>query len=1582
MSFKEDQRSGKGPFLRGAREEFKEVEKDADSFFGDGFAFSSWADGQVRRILASRTAFSFFCMRTIVGCRGGRYGASSTALFPIPLPYLRAWEWARGRGRRCREAQACKKLLNMAILALNFEYLRNPLAILPLLRRPPGSHHHRVYDRLLRFIRACATTERISFLGCGRKSFQFGARINELVGVLAKIGASSSLHYGRQEHLGMVPMDNEVAEELKPYRSLDPSRLRLTGKGQWQCEKYLSDLLWMVYVEPRVNCFDIVPPRHAVPDVKKEDKMKVFELCKLWDSQGLLQFCPVSLLPDELRLASRVFNNFKNMDADRQIGDRRGQNFREGRIQGDSRLLPSGVTLLQLAPKRYVEALVGAATDRKDFYHQFAVTFERAATNFLYPFFTLREIGGMVAASRLVEDFGKKQKRMREADGDFLAVRRQPLLLEESTLFAPCFGSLFQGDHLGVEIACDAHCGMLQQHGLLPDQSRLLAGRGVVDDTCVQGLYIDDFFAVSKEDVRSVGQPGHTPLSSKVFHQAKAIYKEEAVLGSDDKDVCGALRFKLAGAEVDSSLENVKRGVITCGLPVDKRLSLATVASISASLKFTSDSLHSSLVGSLVSMLMFRRPSMSLLQEVFAVIPPDELCTTEPKLWPLPRAAACELAVASALAPVIVSDLTAPILPKLFATDASLAKGGITEAEVDENYAMMLWRDADRRGANVPLQSRISVLAKHYEEAFEEGFQNGPEEEEDAELLGDFFAEGGFMPKATTSRPIGLYYDFIEVCGGSGVVTDALCRLGVVCGPILDITYSRHYNMTDGRVIEWVIFLMEQGRLRAFLVAPPCTTFSPAAHPSLRSYAIPEGYDRLHPRVWIGNRLAFASVTLLHAGLRLRVFGLGEQPRRSKMRWLPHWQRLLRRGAREAFVASCMFGSPHQKEFVFVGVGMKVELLSRKCSRDHPHLQIAGAYTKPSAIYCEGLASTLAAFFRDHLQAQELARCRLELRSDGLEDQLSNDACLALRWRKSSAWAWKGSSHVNVLETAATLKLFRDIAADGGDARFVYLGDSHVARSSLARGRTSSYALRPLLKQASSLSIAYGLYAAGRYAPTRWNPADHPTRDTSIPSPVSRSVVSGLSLAEAHWLGSLPKTRRWISGWIRLTILLRPSIVGFLADPSSLRRHACFWISPEEWGLDFDSTLGYPGEGPFVVWPSLVLRLWVLSVVALISTTECTKEVPLFLGVLGFSLPLSHGVGFPVANSGDLVRQRARQGFKLELGRPVTEGTRAVREDLFSLFTQWLESQSIDFDSVFMASPADLDLINRILTDYGRMLFRLGKPYYFYAETLNCITSRRGMLRRSIGAAWDLAFMWRSTEPTEHHAAMPHQVLLSVLATCLVWGWVREAACFALAWGALLRIGEVVAATRADIVLPCDVQFSVSYLLLRISEPKTRFKAARHQAGKMEQPDLIMVVQLGFQYLQRHEPLWPFSAATLRQRLNKVLQKLCLPWKAGSKPRPLTLASFRAGGATWLISQCESAELVRRRGRWVSVQTMEIYIQEVMSLTYMADIGEEAKEKVLQAMSHFLEILVATLKFNSMHLPPATWGFLLKSGKS
>ena len=94
---------------------------------------------------------------------------------------------------------------------------------------------------------------------------------------------------------------------------------------------------------------------------------------------------------------------------------------------------------------------------------------------------------------------------------------------------------------------------------------------------------------------------------------------------------------------------------------------------------------------------------MSLLDEVLKVIPPAELMPERPKLRPLHRSAAVELQVLAVLSPILISNLAIPFSQKLYATDGSLAKGGIVEAEIPEEMSALLWRSASRKGPNVPV---------------------------------------------------------------------------------------------------------------------------------------------------------------------------------------------------------------------------------------------------------------------------------------------------------------------------------------------------------------------------------------------------------------------------------------------------------------------------------------------------------------------------------------------------------------------------------------------------------------------------------------------------------------------------------------------------------------------------------------------------------------------------------------------------------------------------------------------------------------------------------------------------------------
>eukprot|EP00435_Cladocopium_sp_Y103_P061058 s614_g22.t1 len=1454
-----------------------------------------------------------------------------------------------------RRLTARRKLLHVAIMALNFIHDRAPLKSLGLLQRRPAKHHFEVYARLMTIIKASVLSDTATMARCGRKSFQLDARIHELYQVLVKEGFTDKSKYQQLSSGARVDLCNDKAEELRPYRSLDASRLKITGQGQWDCTPYLGNLLYMPFVEPRFNEFNIIPPDEVCPDVSQEDPNEVFQLAKVWDAKKLLRLVPGERAPSNQKFYSRVFNNYKSLDADRQIGDRRGQNFREGKLDfGPSHQLPTGVSLMQIMPKRFQEGVRGYITDRRDFYHQFQVSEQRAQTNVVYPKLPLSAFHGLRAHSQFLEDYGKRRRaRNRYLEGDFLHGKQRSILVQDSTEVAVAFGALFQGDHLGVEIACDAHQNLLISHGLLSPASRLLADSFIIDDEVSEGLVIDDYFVIAKHEIKGSQTACEGERRLRI---AKAAYLEDDIYGSDDKDVWGTQLFKVVGAEIDARTEIVKEGAVLCGAPADKRIALASAAALSASWPCTSDSLHPSLVGSLVSVLMFRRPLMALLNEVFHVIPQEELDPLNPVLRKLPRKAAQELVLAAALCPLAASNIAVPMDTTIYATDASNSMGGIASTSVDEWLAKAMWRSADRKGQNVPLLTRSqAVMQPYHDDEYDDDVGGGRD-------------QGG---RGGIDRPIGLYFDFIEVFGGAGVVTKHLCQMAVVCGPVLDLSYSQQYDLMDCRVLEWLLFMLESKRILSVLLAPPCTTFSPAAFPPVRSYENPLGFDRSLFKVQHGTKLAHASLCVMFTNLRTDTLGLLEQPRRSKMRWLPAWRRLVEMGLQEHFLASCAFGSPHKKEFCFGAINMQADRLDRPCTGGHEHIRVQGQYTRASAVYCEGLAHEIAIVFKENLEMRRLAEERSGLKTEGLEDLASNDVALSWRWEVEDSWRWKGSSHINILETASTLRLMRRLAWKGGDRRTCYLGDSHVSRSSMAKGRTSSGALRPLLHQSAAISTAYGLYMAGRFTPTRMMPADHPSRDTVIPPPVPNSVLVGKNHQEIAVVLNMPKLRRWVSNWSRLVLLVAPEILTFLAAKECSRVYPPSYLPDFHLFSSFDSSLGFPGEGH---------GLGILALLLIISSPTrmlCPLMLPWTfscgLGVLGAGAAAGRTIPKGISH-GDLRRQQARAGIELAEGRRTTEATAAARTDLLSGFCDWLIGQHLVFEEVILGNPPDLDKINQVLTDFGRWLFKQGKPYYHYSETINAVTSRRPILRRSLQQAWDLAFMWGSYEPTEHHTGMPFQILLAVLSVMLVWGWKREAACIAIAWGSLLRIGEVLQAVRKDLILPCDVAESISYILLRIKEPKTRFRAARHQAGKMEQPDLISVVQLGFARLKKNEPLWNLSGATLRHRLEKALAALDLPHRTGQKPKPLTLASLRGGGATWLITATESADLVKRRGRWASHRMMEIYLQEVSAATYLSELEDHVRSKVLAAMECFPEekLLVLTAGAgNILRIAPA-----------
>lgn len=1109
------------------------------------------------------------------------------------------------------------------------------------------------------------------------------------------------------------------------------------------------------------------------------------------------------------------------------------------------------------------------------------------------------------------------------------------------------FKSIFQGDHAGVEIATSAHEGLLKSAGLLTEDTRIVSSRPFAGDDLCQGLVIDDYFAIARVPVGATDANAATECLAR----SKALYKKHAILGSDDKDITGASKAKIIGASVDSSEQCRSRGHVLVAAPAEKRMSLSWVTLQVCQLNHTSDSLHLCILGGWTSIMMFRRPFMSILQKSFALVDVNQFDAADPKLVGLSRPVANELTLVSILSPLCVSDIAVDFCDRLFATDASLQKGAIVSSPIDREIMQVLWRSCRSKGGYSKLLSKEqSVLARCLD--FEEEEPQKPE---------------------TIKRPLAYKFDFVEVFAGAATVTRQMADRGFsVCNPI-DISFDAELDVSLVHVFEWLLHLVVNHLVESLMIEPPCTTHSIMRRPALRSRAVPFGFNPKDPQTRMGTLLAYRAFQLLYACLVYGVTGVLENPWPTLMKFLPGWSILLAQvGCSLVRCDSCSYGSVHLKAFAFLCAWADVEPISGRCSGDHIHVPIEGSLTKKSATYVDGLSKALA-----EVMIRGIRRLRAEYDAEGpkpsgLESQLINELCLSLKWSLDAVWTFRISAHINVLELSSVMKLVSRLVKEGKALRVVILVDSNVIRCAASKGRSSSRALSRFLVRLAALAIAGGLYLVFGFVPTRLNIADDPTRDVVLREPIPGLDLATWDRADLFRLASFPRFKRAFSNWVRLVLrICGPCALSFtdrslFRAPRYMAKSVCCGDVPKVslsdfHGLDFDATLGYPGEGPPLGFVGNCAPLRVVVV------------------VLIFQPWLTAAVLAP-RNSGDLLRQQQRSlRPPLQEGRPVLSVTTQQRSSFITLFEAWLGSLGHSLEFLLENHFTQIDLLNKLLVQFGRALYASGRPYNHYAETINAIAARKPVVRRQLQEAWNLAYSWVREEPSIHHVAMPWQILLSAISVCLVWGWVDVAGMFALTWGSLLRVGEFLQATRRDLLLPVDTNYTNQFALLALKEPKTRFTAARHQSAKLDVPDLLRVVHVAFSRLRPSQKLWPKSGQTLRLRFKQVMSELGLKPDITLNGKTLDLGSLRPGGATWMIQQTENGEFVRRRGRWISQKVMEIYLQEISSFQFLAILPPAAQQKIFALCEFFLTALHGAEEFWNANIPASVW-FLIWNG--
>ena len=301
-------------------------------------------------------------------------------------------------------------------------------------------------------------------------------------------------------------------------------------------------------------------------------------------------------------------------------------------------------------------------------------------------------------------------------------------------------------------------------------------------------------------------------------------------------------------------------------------------------------------------------------------------------------------------------------------------------------------------------------------------------------------------------------------------------------------------------------------------------------------------------------------------------------------------------------------------------------------------------------------------------------------------------------------------------------------------SRMSVLLDSSVTKGALVQGRSSSYALQPLLKRAAACQICGNLYLATSFAPTKLNVADDPSRDEKLREFSRLSLFDFVSLdllRASHSSGLF----RPAANWIRLALFL-----AYIDSSQAVSTHPPGILSP---------------SGSFEFWTSKahcsVLSLWNFlgfclcvflflgSVTFKTSKTcfkrkvlrgsfTCRRRVAVVFAMLSCTF-----AGAPLApvSTAEVVRAAQRAHINLASDRILRTQTRENREKLLNQFRVWLMTEhQVAWDSLFSVKPLDVEEIVRLLSAYGKDLHAAGKSYTKFSETINAVAGLKPTLKK------------------------------------------------------------------------------------------------------------------------------------------------------------------------------------------------------------------------------------------------------------
>eukprot|EP00971_Amphidinium_carterae_P278661 5531785-Amphidinium_carterae.2 len=460
-------------------------------------------------------------------------------------------------------------------------------------------------------------------------------------------------------------------------------------------------------------------------------------------------------------------------------------------------------------------------------------------------------------------------------------------------------------------------------------------------------------------------------------------------------------------------------------------------------------------------------------------------------------------------------------------------------------------------------------------------------------------------------------------------------------------------------------------------------------------------------------------------------------------------------------------------------------------------------------------------------------------------------------------YVFQSSHHINVQEAVAARSLMKWVTRRGElhGCRFPLLVDSLVVQSVLARGRSCSRVLNKCVRGIAMLALFANIQVVVGWVKSESNPADDPTRLARLRTPLQRP-------------------RQLTEEILQVSVTLPYPFQATLA-----MWHDLGWDPRPATGL-FDSTLGYPGEGPRLQWPGQALD----------------------------------------SRNSDL-------RVKVQPATVRRYNARLVAFEQWALTNKVFVSQDV--------WSATGEQLNAALCAFVQYEYIHGSPYQHGLDLLAGVQMVRPDASLAIRPAWQMQRQWSKLTPVGTRPPMPEQMMLALASAAWTMGLHRVSAVIILMFHCLLQPNKAATCQQSQLLLPSDITPGSSKAAIALPQTKTADHGAQLQSVAIDDASVADLLLRIFGEDPPHQSLIAGGSRGLQLFFERV--RLAV----GLDNTPWTLATLRGGGAlAYLRSSGGNVIWLQFRGRWESSRSMRHYIQAGLAMQAFAKLPSVTKSRI------------------------------------